>query len=603
MSGRVSACRYLRIIAAILAVGVCGSPVAAAAVAAQEAETYVEWVTKLASPQLEGRGVGTEGIVRAREYIAAHFKSAGLKGAFDGGMTQKFEVRAGVRCVRRALSVVARGPKGEVEAKPGEDFVPFGFSASQAFRGEAVFVGYAIASAGRKYSSLGAAGKDAVRGKVAVALRYEPHDAKGKSLWTQRAGSWSREAGLIGKAGWAAKHGAAALLIVNPPSRRADGLVSTSRTAFPAAKVPVLHVTEAFLKRILTAAGRDEKAYQKLIDKANGAGGVDPLGVTLAGRVELKPYTSGLHNVAAVLPGSGKLADEYVIVGAHYDHIGFGRSGRKRLHPGADDNASGTAGVMMLAKCFSRRAADLPTPRRTIVFVTFAGEEIGLRGSRHMVAHPADLGIRREQITAMVNMDMIGRLKDDRLAVWGVDSGKGLRGLVGELGGKSGLKLRLGGSIGPSDHAAFYTAKVPVVGLITGIHRDMHRPTDTADKINGEGAVKVLRFAETLVTALATRPERIAYTPLPPRSRRAYLGVMPDPSADRCRLARIVPDGPADKAGLRDGDVLVTWAGKPIADVDAMRAQLARSKPGQKVRIQLLRGTEKVDLTVRLGGR
>lgn len=582
------------------------APVQSAAPAAaptRAAETYAAWVAMLASKEFEGRAVDTQGLIKARDFVAAHFESIGLAGAFGGKRTQEFQVSGGVRLVRQELSIAAEGDRAEIKAAPGTDFVPFGFSARNACRGEAVFVGYAITAAQRKYDSLGESGKDAVRGKIAVALRYEPHDEKGKSLWVGSGDSWSRAASLSAKVSWAQKHGAVALLIVNPPSYSDEGLISTKRTRYGRSKIPVLHISEAMLKRILARSGRGEEAFDKLVATANTTGGVDPLGVTLAGCVETKAYQVSLHNIGAVLPGSGELADQVVIVGAHYDHVGMGWTGKEVLHPGADDNASGTSGVMMLAKWFAARTASLPTSRRTIVFVTFAGEEIGMRGSRHLATHPGDLGVKGEQIAAMLNMDMIGRLEDDRLGVWGMDSGAGLHEFVTEVGRSSKLNLSLSRSVGPSDHASFYAVKVPVINLITGVHRDMHRPTDTPDKINSEGAVKVLRFAEALIEALATRPERIAYAAPSAQSKVAYLGVMLEDVDGRCVLTRVVPDGPADQARLTDGDVLVTWGGKAIAGAAAVRAKLRTSKPDQFVRVSVLRGEEKLDFLVKLGRR
>jgi len=578
-------------------------PAAPVTATSREAQTYAAWVATFASKEFEGRGVGTKGLIKARDLIAAHFESIGLAGAFKGERTQEFQVSGGVKPVRQELSIAAGGDGGETKATPGTDFVPFGFSGSKAFRGEAVFVGYAISSTQRKYNSLGESGKDAVRGKVAIALRYEPHDEKGKSLWAGSGGSWSRSASLSAKVSWAQKHGAVALLIVNPPSHSDEGLISTKRTRYGRAKIPVVHISDAMLQRILARSAKGAETFEKLVAKANTTGRVDPLGVTLAGHVETKPYQVPLHNVGAVLPGSGELADEIVIVGAHYDHIGMGWTGKEVLHPGADDNASGAAGVMMLAKWYAARTASLPAPRRTIVFVTFAGEEIGLHGSRHLATHPEDLGVKAEQVSAMLNMDMIGRLEGNRLGVWGTGSGEGLHEFVTDLSDRTKLDLRLSRNVGPSDHASFYAVKIPVLNLITGVHRDMHRPTDTPDKINSEGAVKVLRFAEALIEGLATRSERIAYAAPSKQSKVAYLGVMLEDVDGRCVLTRVVPDGPADQAKLKGGDVLITWGGKAITGTAAVRAKLRTSRPDQFVRVSVLRGEQKLDFLVKLGRR
>ncbi len=476
---------------------------------------YLRIVEKLASPQYEGRGPGTKGLELARDDLAARFRAAGLKPAFGTSYTQAFSARGGVEVQHEALAIVPPGGGESVELAAGDAFRAMGFSGSEAFEGEAVFAGYSIVSRKRSHDSYAGRDANALAGKVAVVLRYEPHDANGVSAWTRRRNGWTRNASLLAKVGRAVKHGAAAVLIVNPPAKAEQRLDHPDRTArAPSAPVPVLHLGRTAWLRLLSAGGADGEARAKSLRAlaAAGNGAVRPLGVRLRGRIRLRRRKLTLHNVAGVLPGKGALADEVVIVGAHYDHLGYGGFGSLRrepgraMHPGADDNASGAAGVVMLARRFAAAAPGEPddAARRTIAFVTFGGEEIGLLGSRAMVKNLIELGIAAENVVAMLNMDMIGRLRGGRLNVWGVDSAGNWRAMVRSRAKALGLRPSLHGSplSGSSDHISFHRAGIRVLGFNTGGHADLHRPTDTADKINPGGALKVLELVGGIAEAL-----------------------------------------------------------------------------------------------------
>jgi len=592
-----------------------------AAPAQTPAQHYQALVDKLAAPEMEGRGPGTKGIVLARDLIVGRFRALGLRPAFGGSYTQEFQVPGGVTVEKQELAVLAASkPPGEaMPLKPGSDFAAMGFSAAGAFEGEAVFVGYSIVDKARKHDSYAAAPAAAMKSKVAVVLRYEPHDANGVSLWTKRRGSWSRAAGLAYKVNRAARRGAAAVLIVNPPAHD-TGVGAPRRTSFGRkASVPVVHISRETWRKVLRAAGRDSAAAERALRESAdaGKGKVTPLGVTLRGQVALRSVRQAVHNVAGVLPGSGALAEQYVVVGAHYDHLGYGhfgsrsRSSKPTIHPGADDNASGTAGVITLAQRLAGPAAPppaegAPVARRSVLFVAFAGEEMGLVGSRHLVGHLSELGIRREQIVAMLNMDMIGRLRNRRLGVWGVDSGDRLREIVAAAAEGSKLTLTLSGpGLGPSDHASFYRAKVPVLCFNTGMHGDLHAPSDTPDKIDAAGAIEVLGLVEGVLAALRAEPEALAYAPPKKGARRAYLGIAFDADfgGPGCRINTVMPDSPASRAGLRGGDVIVKWNGKGVRSPADLMVLIRHCSPDAAVKLSVRRGGKDVEATVKLGGR
>jgi hypothetical protein len=303
-------------------------------------------------------------------------------------------------------------------------------------------------------------------------------------------------------------------------------------------------------------------------------------------------------NVAAKLPGRGSLANEAVVIGAHYDHLGRGGEGSLApdavgaVHPGADDNASGVAAVLGLARAFAE-AGGAP---RTLVFVAFSGEEMGLLGSAHYVRRPAH---PIERTVLMLNLDMVGRLRERTLYVGGVDSGAGLRELVQAQAGGLTLSLR-GDPFGPSDHSSFYAAGRPVLFLFTGAHADYHRPDDTWDKIDAAGLAEVTGFAARVVDAVATVATPPAYARVAGSSGSAgraggygpFFGVVPEfGESERpgVRVGGVRAGSPADKAGVRQGDVIVTFGGLTVRTLEDFTFALRGRRPGDRVEVTVVR--------------
>jgi len=533
-----------------------------------------------------------------------------------------------VKVDKQELKVLNRNGKAVFDAKAGEDFAALGFSPNGEFAGGAVLVGYGIRNPGKKYDSYASAEKDALRGKVAVAFRFEPQDGAGKSRWAKgaaRGSPWTQSASLLNKAGWAAQRGAVALVVVNPPSQDMDKTLRRPEDTAHGikAKIPVIHVRSDALRQILRAAGRDADAaavrkLQRLAD--SGKDRVEALeGVVLRGRLTFRALSGTVHNVAGILPGAGALADEVIIVGAHYDHLGLGGqgslAGKRAVHPGADDNASGTAAVLMLARSFRERVASgaAPASRRTLLFAAFTAEERGLLGSNHLAKHLEDCGVKPRQVAAMINIDMIGRPRNNRLYALGADSGDGWRAILAGAGRSAGIDLRPIGSVGAADHLAFYySTKVPVLHFFTGAHRDYHTPGDTADRIDSDGAARAVAAADAVLTCLWARPERLAYRPPKPGAhmfaagKGAYLGLFPDvrgSDGEGCVVMAVIAGGPAEKAGLKDGDVIVGWNGKPIDGLMAILEATAASSPGAKVKLSVRRNGAPRTVQVTLGRR
>jgi len=281
-----------------------------------------------------------------------------------------------------------------------------------------------------------------------------------------------------------------------------------------------------------------------------------------------------------------------------------------QIHPGADDNASGTAGVLELARLFAPQAGKL---KRGVLFMSFAGEELGLLGSAYWVKHPT---LPLDKAVAMLNMDMIGRVKDEKLYVGGVGTGSNFKTLLGEDESKSGLKLEYSaGGYAASDHTSFVTEKVPVLFFFSGLHSDYHKPSDTWDKIDAPDAVKVLDLVDTLTTQLASEAEKPAFQVVAEDQPHGtsgggggygpYFGSIPDfgQTENGVKFSDVKPGSPAAKAGFKAGDVLIEFGGKPIKNLYDFTDALRRSKVGETVQVKVLRDGKEVSAPVVLEQR
>jgi aminopeptidase YwaD len=480
---------------------------------------YRKHVSTLASEKMGGRKSATPGAVLARKYLIDQFGAIGLKPAFKDSYRQQFPMILEMQPGDQKLSGT-RNDKQTTQLRHGRDFKALASSRSSSFSGQAVFIGYAISNGERKFNNFGQWDKGSLKGKVAVAFRYEPHHRTGQSKWTKRRGGWTRSASLLRKAYLAAHYGASALLVVNPPAHSKASLTTYKGISPLKTDIPVLNVSTDAFKRMLGGVSDDpDKEIALLLSSANA--GTKPLGdipgLKISGKVSFKPKMGESCNIAAKLEGRGDLAGEVIIVGAHWDHIGRVRGAKRgsprSYNPGADDNASGAAGILILAKQLAKRdKINPPKHRRTIILTFFGAEEAALIGSTYLAKNLKDFGLKRSQIVAMVNLDMIGRMRNNTLYAWSVDLAGQWDRMIRRSARGSGLNLKVSGpGMGLSDHRSFYYLKMPVVSLTTGLHPDIHRPSDTIDKINFAGAIKVLNVTEKLIGALSVRPEAVPY--------------------------------------------------------------------------------------------
>jgi hypothetical protein len=482
-----------------------------------------------------------------------------------------------------------------------------------------VFAGYGISARALKYDDYGAVD---VHGKAALVFSHEPQEHLADSAFNgTRPSNYSM---LLEKAMAAKNHGAVALVIVGDPTHEKDPATMTGFLKDPQAEnfgIPVLRVDRARAQPLLDAWGLD--ALAKEIDTDLQPRSRVLSGATLDYTEKLSRTKRTVRNVIGVLPGSDPArAKEAVVVGAHYDHLGLGGAHSLspemagQIHNGADDNASGTAAVIEIGRLAVGARQRFP---RTAIFMAFAGEELGLLGSTHWVNHPT---VPLDRVTAMVNLDMVGRAKENVL-VSGLDSSPSVRAdmdAAAEAGrGIEVKRFQDGAGVGASDDTAFILKKIPAFGFFSGFHSDYHRPTDDWDKIDAAGGVKVLSIAYELAARLASRQTRPEFTPQQqPASHGtssgetsqvggygAYFGSVPDfgQSDKGVKFAEVRENGPAGKAGLKGGDVLVEFGGKAISTLADFTFALREHSPGETVQVKVLRAGEPLTVSVHLTAR
>jgi hypothetical protein len=355
---------------------------------------------------------------------------------------------------------------------------------------------------------------------------------------------------------------------------------------------------------VRAALGRDLAALEEKIDQGPAPQSRLLDGWRVVGRLDVQRKKVAVKNVLGVLEGEGPTADETVIVGAHYDHLGLGGAGSlvrgEAIHNGADDNASGVAVMIEVARQLALRSE--PRKRR-LVFMALTGEERGLLGSNHYLDHPL---FPLEKTVAMINLDMVGRLRNDRLTVFGSGSGKGIGQRLEQINEHHGFELALRPSgFSPSDNTVFYAKKIPVLHFFTGTHGQYHRPSDDFQTLNVAGMRRIAALVSEVVVALSNAEKPPEYVAIQRASRsggRPYLGTVPDLGFDGngYRLRAVVPGGPAERAGLRDGDVVVRFADDPIDGLEAIDQALRQHRGGDRVRVVVRRGEQEETFEVEL---
>lgn len=569
---------------------------------------YLNDIKTLAAPDMEGRGAGTKGITRAEHLIEKRYKELGLQPAGVNGYAQPFSVITGAR-LKSDNRLVVESADSKKDLKVNQDFVPFSFSSSGQVAGPVVFAGYGATADEFHYDDY--AGLD-VKDKIVVVLRYEP------SGFAEKSGhqGLTQHSQLITKAINARNHGAKAVVVVN--GKLGDG-EEDLLTRFGSVSGPedvgivFVQVKNAVADAWLQAAGKSLKEIQEQINSSTKpASFALPETLRLSLHIDIETTHATVNNVLAWLPGQ---TDEYVIIGAHYDHLGRGGvdslapSQIGEIHPGADDNASGTAGVLELARLLAPQRGQL---RRSILLVNFAGEELGLLGSAEWTKEPTR---PLAKAVAMINMDMIGRIKDDKIYIGGVGTGSTFKSLLEHAQNDTPFKIEYSpGGYSSSDHTSFVAKKIPVLFFFSGLHSDYHKPSDTWDKINAPSAARLLDMIGNVAVQLANAQDTPAFQVVaedkPPGGGGGagygpYFGSIPDfgQTENGVKFADVKPNSPAAKAGLKAGDVLVQFGDKPIKNLYDFTDALRRSKVGDVVEVKVLRDGQPVTASVKLEQR
>jgi Zn-dependent M28 family amino/carboxypeptidase len=550
----------------------------------EAAERFADTVRYLADDAREGRGVGTKGLEDALAYVQDKLVGYGVEPGVPG-WRQSFEVVSDIK--RGAGTVVELDGK----AVAAEDFAPVAASKSGAGAGEIVAVGWGIVDKDAKLDEY--KGKN-VRGKVALVHRFVPPDAKLEPRDGNRLGD------LRYKAFTAKEQGATALIVVDDGDPKADE-----------APLPKLAATESGAQIPIVVLTR--KAAATLRTGPH----------TAKINVVLEPVRTKTSNLVGVIrAGAPAKQAGVVVVGAHVDHLGMGgpsslAPNTSAVHNGADDNASGTAALVEVARLLAEKKGEL---QRDVYVVNFSAEEMGTLGANHFVKNPPHAqglakGAKPAPIVAMLNMDMVGRMKMNELHVNGGDSAKEWKDVVGPICAAWRVNCKIGGSgYGPSDHMPFYIAGVPVVFMFTGSHREYHTPADDAGLINAVGGARIAAITAESALAIANRADKLTYVKSAPeapmsgdvRRRGASLGTVPSYSEDPNQpkgmvISDVVPNGPAAKAGLRAGDRILQIGTHEIATVADLMYVLQKEQPGTTTTITFVRDGKTQTATATFG--
>jgi hypothetical protein len=588
--------------------------VAFAATATVDPKLYLDDIKFFASPELRGRVTGSAELEKAAAFIERRYRELGVKPA-GAAYLQPFQVTTDAALGKaNHFKFSENGRTTTLHFK--DEFVPFNFSQTGKLAGSVVFAGYGITAPEYHYDDY--AGLDA-KGKIVVVLRHEPQEDDANSVFEGK--THTQHAQFAAKATNAKLHGAIGVILVNDRANHPsapDELEKFGVTAGPTnAGIPFVQVKEASVDKWFTDAGKPLEKIQAGIDKdLKPQSFAFPSNIQVDANLDVERAIKTVHNVVAYIPGT---TDEYVIIGAHYDHLGLGGqfslapSLTGTVHPGADDNASGTAGVLELARAYAKA----PRGKRGILFLNFAGEEQGLLGSAYYADHPM---LPLAKAVAMINLDMIGRMRDDKLYLGGSASGSTLKATVEKLIPQSGLKVDYSGgpSEGSSDHTSFTAHQVPALFFFSGLHADYHKPSDTWDKIDAVAAAKMLAMVSSVADALRDAPERPRFVKLaapaphgggdnpgPVTGYGPYFGSIPDFAEGivGVKFADVREGSPAAKAGLKAGDIMVEFDGKALQNLYDFTYALRGKKPGDTVKVKVMREGKPLEVTATLSRR
>jgi len=561
-------------------------------------------INYLASDELKGRGSGTDECYTSAKYIENEFIKSGLKPLFDDSYLQEFPFIASIKMTENNSLKISAGEK-IFAPELNKEFITVPFSGKVNVTGELVFAGFGISAPDLEYDDYADIN---VEGKIVVVLRNSPEPNVPHSKFDSHSS-------LRKKAAVARDKGAAGIIFVNgyEEFKKEDDLVSFeydlggSIADFGAVNVKMFTIEELF-----RSANRNfEDHYKKIVDEKKPASFIfENYTATLS--TEVVEVEKLSWNVVGYLEGNEPgLKNEFVVIGAHFDHLGMGgsgsldMSGTPQIHNGADDNASGTSGVLELVEKFNSEKDNL---KRSVILVAFSGEELGLLGSNYFVNN---MPYTPEKIISMINMDMIGRLKDSSLIVYGTGTSSNFKEIL-NTNNTYDFKLTFNDDgFGPSDHSSFYGKKIPVLFFFTGTHEDYHKPSDDAEKINSPETEKIVKYVYDVALNIINddaRPDYILVErkdagPMP--GRKVWVGTVPDfaSDVDGYKISGVSDGSPAQLAGLQGGDIIIQFGEKKISNLYDFTYAIADYVPGDIVSVIVKRGEEDLTFEIKLASR
>jgi hypothetical protein len=596
----------------------------------------IEWyqhVQTLSNPWFEGRVPGSDGIERAAEYCEFWMAKAGLEPAFASGAQanpadpwrQPFALPGRDRSIKSS-SILIGGAQVTGTTKAMKN------SGGGTAELPVTFVGYGIENGKDGYTNFAPDAR--FEGQIVLVMRGEPLDGEGKSRWG--GDKFTSASSLAAKLDAIRRRGASGIVVIEPPGyagKKADLTAMSAEALGGMMGIPCFFADGAAAEALVKACdseGRDLTALRAIFDEGTKDAPALPIALKSDAPITLKvDIDTGemmTHNVGGILTGRGNLKDEWIVIGAHYDHVGYGMYGadpanRGKVHPGADDNASGTSGLLVMAKRLTKAYADAPADAnlRNVLFLAFSAEEMGLNGSR---AYIKNASVPADKVDIMLNMDMIGRMRSNELVVGGVESAKGFSQALEPFFKKSGLTIYADPSgRGPSDHSSFFGAGIPVLFFFSGVHDIYHKPGDVGYTIDPRGVPAILDLAQEIAMWRASSAERLEYqaNPAPqagaPRvvdtapggSDRGYapvrLGIQPGMTEDGesgILVESVSPNTSAADAGLKPGDILLSWDGVSLGSTADMMVKLRASKPGDVAKMRVLRDGKELEINVEL---
>jgi len=567
-------------------------------IAAKDIYDHLKYI---ASDELEGRYTGSKGEKLAADYLEQQFKSYGLKPAFGNSFFQSFTFIEKVEMVNdNSLTIISNGKETSLDLK--NDFIPFAFSGSGSVKGQLVFAGYGISAPKLNYDDY--TGID-VKGKIVVVLRGNPEYDKNGSQFEMFAA-------LRQKANVAKEKGAIGIIIVNGyfPKNDQDKLQEFTYDQSPLLKdFSAVQVKRSFVDELFKSEGLNLSDYQQKISADKKPASFLFKNASAKVTTGVAEVTGTGHNVAAVLEGTDPiLKNEFIVFGAHYDHLGWGQAGSlyrgtdKQIHNGADDNGSGTVGLLEIAEKY----ASMKNNRRTLVFAAFSGEELGILGSSYFVNNPP---ISLDKVTAMLNMDMIGRFNDNDkvLNVIGAATANEFKTILNKRNNYNFSLSLTDDGMGGSDHQAFTNKQVPVLFFFSAMHQDYHKPSDKIEKINTSGEEKILKYVYDISTSLDSINTKLQFVQVkmasqkrPSGGSKVYVGTVPEfgYKGKGFKLSGVSDNSPAQKGGLKSGDIMIKFGAKEVKDIYDYMYAMNDFNPGDVVDVVIIR--DEKEMTVKL---